>query len=270
MTPRVEKTFTVAVPIERAWEAFADSHERSQWEAAEYEIDPRPGGLVRWVLPGVEATGRVEEAEPHRLLRHTEVTGPHAGCEVTIAFEEVRGGTRIIITHSGFGSADAWDEWLEGTSLGWSQAIADLILYLRTGVAARRFITEMQSPGMTMTDTDAGVEVCGVTAGGLADVAGLRPGDVLIRVGGVPVFTIAELWVLMRAHSAGTSLDLEYVHECERRHGVGVLAAPSMSGSITRALPLVVAASSGTALAPERQHALRAPPRERRSDDPAT
>jgi uncharacterized protein YndB with AHSA1/START domain len=103
VTKKVEKTFTVAVPVARAWEAFADSHERSQWEAVEYEIDPRPGGLLRWTLPGIEATGRVEEVQVHHLLRHTELTGPHAGCEVTVGFEEVTGGTRITITHAGFG-----------------------------------------------------------------------------------------------------------------------------------------------------------------------
>ena len=111
MTRKVEKVFTVAVPISRAWEAFADSHERSQWEAAEYEIDPRPDGIVRWKLPGVEATGRVEEADPPRLLRHTELTGPHAGCEVTVRFEEAGAGTRIVITHSGFGSAGGCLRW---------------------------------------------------------------------------------------------------------------------------------------------------------------
>ena len=79
VTKNVERTFTVVVPVARAWEAFADSHERSQWEAVEYEIDPRPGGLLRWTLPGIEATGRVEEVQVHHLLRHIELTGPHAG-----------------------------------------------------------------------------------------------------------------------------------------------------------------------------------------------
>jgi uncharacterized protein YndB with AHSA1/START domain len=224
VTKTVEKTFTVAVPVARAWEAFADSHERSQWEAVEYEIDPRPGGLLRWTLPGIEATGRVEEVQVHHLLRHTELTGPHAGCEVTVGFEEVTGGTRITITHAGFGSAEQWDEWLEGTSIGWAQAIADLIVYLHTGVPARRFATAMQSPGMTMADTDAGIEVLVVIAGGLADQAGLRPGDLVLRVGRAPVFSIAELWVLMREHGAGSSFEIDYVRGGERLRGVGVLS----------------------------------------------
>ena len=85
---------------------------------------------------------------------------------MTVGFEEVTGGTRITITHAGFGSAEQWDEWLEGTSVGWAQAIADLIVYLHTGVPARRFATTMQSPGMTMVDTDAGIEVLVVIAAG--------------------------------------------------------------------------------------------------------
>jgi uncharacterized protein YndB with AHSA1/START domain len=223
VTSRIEKTFTVAVPIERAWSAFADSHERSQWEASEYEIDPRPGGVVRWSLPGIEATGRVEEADPPRRLRHVELSGPHTKCEITVTFEAIDDGTRISITHSGFGSGEGWDEWLEGTSLGWAQAISDLIVYLRSGVPARRFVAAMRHPGMRMTDTEAGIEVVDVADDGLARDAGLQSGDLLLRVGGVPVFTIAELWVLMREHEAGSELEVEYLRDRERRQGAGVL-----------------------------------------------
>jgi uncharacterized protein YndB with AHSA1/START domain len=231
MTEKFERTFSVAVPIDRAWAAFTDSDERSRWEASEYEIDARPGGTVRWVLPGIEATGRVEEVEPMRRLRQAELTGPHAGSEITVTFEEGAEGTRISITYAGFGSGDNWDEWLEGTSLGWSQAIADLIVYLEAGVPATRFVTRMQHPGMTTTETDAGVVVLTVTPGGLADQAGVVPGDLVLRVGGVPVFTIGELWVLMREHPLGTRFEIEYIRGTERRRGAGVLRGASFSSA---------------------------------------
>jgi len=223
MRPAFERTFTVEVPVERAWAAFADSRERSRWEAETYEIDPTPGGQVHWTLPGIEAKGEVVDVEPGRLLRHIEGSGPHARAEVTVTFEEVDGGTRVTITHAGFGDAEHWDEWLEGTANGWTQAICDLIAYLRTGVPPRRFATAMQSPGMTMHDTDAGVVVETVESGRMADQAGLRPGDLLLRVGGAPVFCISDLWVLMREHGWGTRFDVEYVRGNERRQGVGVI-----------------------------------------------
>jgi uncharacterized protein YndB with AHSA1/START domain len=225
MTPAFERTFTVEVPLERAWAAFADSAERSQWEAATYEIDPTPGGRVRWELPGLEATGEVVEVVPNKLLRHVEGSGPHTNAEVTVRFEAVDGGTSITITHAGFGDAAHWDEWLEGTAIGWSQAIADLVVYLRTGVPARRFVAAMQSPGMTMRDGDGGVEVASVSVGALADQAGLEAGDLLLRVGGVPVFAITDVWVLMREHGTGTELEVEYLRSDQRRHGKGRLVS---------------------------------------------
>jgi uncharacterized protein YndB with AHSA1/START domain len=218
---RFERTFTIAVPVQRAWQAFADGHERSQWEAVSYEIDPVPGGRVHWTLPGVEAEGEVVEAVPNRVLRHVERGGPHADSEVTVTFEAVDDGTRVTITHAGFGGAEDWDEWLEGTTLGWTQAIADLLVYLETGVPARRFVTQTHSPGMTMRDTPGGVEVLTVSPGTLADQAGMAPGDLVLRVGGVPVFTIAELWVLMREHGPKTQLDVEYIRSGERLFGAG-------------------------------------------------
>ena len=220
---KIEKVFTVRVPVERAWAAFADPRERSQWEAAEYEIEATPGGRVRWTLPGIESIGRVEEAVPNRLLRQVELTGPHTTAEITVSFEEVGGGTRITITHAGFGTGDDWDEWLEGTSIGWDQCIADLIVYLHTGLPAGRFVTEMHGPGMWMTATDAGVEVVRVEAKMLADQAGLQPGDLLLRVGGVAIYRITDLWVLMREHGPGTKFEIDYVRGDRRGQGVGVI-----------------------------------------------
>ena len=129
-TGRVEKVFTVAVEVERAWTMFVDGEERAKWEAATYEIDAVPGGAFRWTIGDLESVGEVTEVVEHKLLRQREDTGPHAGTEITVTFEAVESGTRISITHAGFGD----DEWLAGTSLGWEQSIADLAAYLETGV----------------------------------------------------------------------------------------------------------------------------------------
>ncbi len=83
MSHQVEHTFDVAVSPARAWLAFADGDERAKWEALEYEIDLRPGGRLRWALPGYECEGEVLEVEPERFLRHSEGSGPHTQTEVT-------------------------------------------------------------------------------------------------------------------------------------------------------------------------------------------
>jgi uncharacterized protein YndB with AHSA1/START domain len=223
MSDAVQKTFVVEVPVERAWELFADGTERSKWEAVTFEIDAKVGGRVHWELPGLESDGRVEEAEPGKLLRHTELSGPHADSEVTVTFEQVDAGTRITITHAGFGDSDAWRGSLGGLSIGWDQAIADLLLYVRTGSPAKRFTVAMGNPGADMVETPAGLEVVEVATGGFADQAGLRPGDFLLLAGGAPVYTWRELWVLLRARGPGGELDVEYVRGSERLSGAGSL-----------------------------------------------
>jgi hypothetical protein len=40
---------------------------------------------------------------------------------------------------------------------------------------------------------------------------------------GTPVFTIPELWVLMRRHALGDKLAVEFVRDGERLAGSGVL-----------------------------------------------
>jgi uncharacterized protein YndB with AHSA1/START domain len=210
MSNRVEKSFFVSVTPARAWRAFADSHERSQWEASEYEIDPRPGGRLSWALPGHACEGRVVEVVPERLLRHTEGSGPHAETEVRVELEPEGAGTRVRITHSGLG-----DE-VDSVSLGWGQAVADLIVYLERGVAADRFVRRMSHTGVWMEETPGGLEVRSVDAGGFGERVGLRPGDLLLAVDGVPIFTRPELWVTLRAHVPGDKLSLEVARDGER------------------------------------------------------
>ncbi len=223
MSHRVEKTLVVAVPVARAWRAFADSRERSQWEAVEFEIDPRPGGRVRWTLPGMECRGRVVEVEPERLLRHTEGSGPHAETEVAVRFEPVGARTRISVTHSGFGEGDDAAFAVESVSLGWTQALADLVVYLERGVPAGRFVRRMLHAGLQVTESTAGLEVRAIEPGGFAERAGLQPGDLLLALGGVPIYTRPELWVVLRGHAPGDKLTAEYARDGDRLSGAAAL-----------------------------------------------
>ena len=219
MSRKFEKTFEVAVPVSRAWQAFADSHERSQWEACVYEIEPRPGGRVYWRVGAYECTGEVQEAEPGKILRHTEITGPHQQSEVTVTFEEVEGGTRIRVTHAGFGDGDEWQSQLESTTCGWSQAIADLVLYLESGVVAKRFVQAWHHPGFQAIEVPSGLRVVGIDEGGFGERVGLRTGDVLLTFGGAPVYLQSDLAVVGRTHQPGEKLTLEWVRGGERLQG---------------------------------------------------
>ena len=224
MTDRIEKTLVVPVPREKVWRAFADSAERSKWEAATYEIDPTPGGRIHYSFPdGISNDGVVLEVEPGRLLRHREPHGP-GDTEVTIRIQDVDNGTHISITHSGFGTTDDWEGQREATEHAWSQAIADLVVYLERGVVADRFVRGFLDPGVTIRETSAGLEVLKVTPGRFADRAGVRAGDLLLTVGGAAVYTTPELWALMGGRRPGEVLAVEYLRGRQRLVGSGALS----------------------------------------------
>ena len=134
MSDAFEKTFVVRRTGCRGADAFADGEQRSQLGSAHLRDRPSARRSSALELPELECVGRVEEVQRQRLLRHTELTGPHANSEVTVTFEAVEGGTRITITHAGFGQSDAWHGALGGMTIGWDQAIADLCFFSTDGV----------------------------------------------------------------------------------------------------------------------------------------
>ena len=225
MADRIEKVFTLAVEPSRAWELFARlGEERAKWEASTYEIDPVAGGRFRWTIGQYVGEGEVLEAVPEKLLRQHEQT-MHENSEITVTFEAVESGTRITITHAGFGDGE-WQDWLDGTSLGWDQSIHDLFAYVETGVVARRFVMPFDNLGLRMHETAAGLRVDEVATGQLAHQAGVTDGDLLLTIAGAPVFRIGEVWAALRL-VGGTDRDVtvEYVHDGERRSGAGRVAA---------------------------------------------
>lgn len=219
---RLEHTFVVAVPVERAWQAFTDGAERSQWEAPEYAIDPRPGGKLRWRIPPWDPVeGEVLEVEPHRRLATTEGAGILDGAtQVTVTFESVERGTRITVVQSGFGTGAGWQDQLEGHRHGWLRSLRDLALYLEAGVASRRFFARWRCDlGMFLSETFTGLRVTEVLPGGWAEEAGLRPGDLLLYVAGLPVFERTDLWAFQIARRPGDNLAVEAAREGDRVHG---------------------------------------------------
>jgi uncharacterized protein YndB with AHSA1/START domain len=219
MTARVEKVFEVALPVARVWRAFAESEERSQWEADPFEIEARPGGRVHWELPGMACEGRVVEVVPERLLVHTERSGPHAETRVSVAFEPVPGGTRVTLVHEGFAGPEAGALAAASTEQGWDLALADLFVWLERGVPARRFVRRWMDPGLEARQTRAGLEITSVAPGGFAEKCGLASGDLLLAVGGAPVTSFRELWVLTKEHGPGAKLSAEFLRGRERLVG---------------------------------------------------
>ncbi|MEX0800058.1 MAG: PDZ domain-containing protein [Dehalococcoidia bacterium] len=212
MSAKYERTFVVAAPVERAWQAFVDPEEREAW------MGTRPAELE----PGEM---KVDTVEAHRRLSWSESpAGLNGWYETTVTFEEVASGTRITMVRSGFGDSEDWLHFAENTERGGGEAIADLILYLETGVRASRHFPFRSGLGATMLQSGAGVRVTHVVPGGFAAEAGMQAGDLLLRLNGASVVHASDIAFLGREHDPGEEIEADYARGSEVLRGRAALS----------------------------------------------
>jgi S1-C subfamily serine protease len=57
------------------------------------------------------------------------------------------------------------------------------------------------------------VRVVATEAGTFADRAGLRPGDLLVELGGAPIFRRSDVALITRLHPPGTEVQVAFVRD---------------------------------------------------------
>jgi uncharacterized protein YndB with AHSA1/START domain len=73
MSGTYERTFSVSVPVERAWRACTDPNELAQWFFTPTGTDE---GEARFDLFGTEVAWTILELDPPRRLRYCQSGGP--------------------------------------------------------------------------------------------------------------------------------------------------------------------------------------------------
>jgi uncharacterized protein YndB with AHSA1/START domain len=226
----LEKTLLIKAPIERVWRSFADPVELAVWYVPKIAaFEARPGGRVEFDIPHASGAvhGEVLDAVPPHLLTWREGPGLLPGpTEITVRFTEVDGGTRLHYTQTGFGSGPEWEDEIQAHDAGWGQCLADLALVLETGVRSRRASRAKSQVGVVSVDTAAGLTVLGVKPGSYADRAGLRPGDLLIRLNGGSVFSRLELWFFSTEHEPGDLATADWIRDGVPMSGSSTLDGP--------------------------------------------
>ncbi len=226
MSGTYERTFSVSVPVERAWSACTDPDELARWFFTPTGGDEDES---RFDLYGTEVTWTILEVDrPHRL-RYRQGGGPAprlpGPIETCITFEAQDTGTRITIVHSGFGDGDDWATALKSVSRGADESVADLILYLETGVGFPRHPIEGSYHGIQAQEVPAGLVVHAVDPGSFGALLGLARGDLLVEVGGAPVFGYRELWAVARATPPGQEATASWIRGGELHRGSAVLGS---------------------------------------------
>src|SRR6266508_2201045 len=136
MSSEDEKTFAVRVAPERAVRALTDAHALEGCFTPKFAADAEegaPGVQAQAESPGGDVHFEVTQIKDDELLCYRQwAADPETGIDVTVVFEPVEGGTKITVTHAGFGG----DSILKSDSVrnGMFENYADLTLYLDHGV----------------------------------------------------------------------------------------------------------------------------------------
>jgi uncharacterized protein YndB with AHSA1/START domain len=217
MDRKIENTFEVAVSVENVWNAMTDPAELNKWY---FPFRIAEDGTTHTEIAGDDRQNEVVAFEPMHTFHlrstnngqeHWPPVGP-ASRDMVVVVEATATGTRVIITHSGFGDGDDWDQVLASTSRGVAETIADLVLYLETGVGVRRHPALGTSfHGIGAVETRAGLLVRSVQQGTFADLVGLAAGDILVELNGASVFGLPELNFFIREHAPGEVVDAAWV-----------------------------------------------------------
>ncbi len=207
---RFEAEFVVNQSQEEVWDSL---QKKGEVEAAWLSAWPR--------MPGFETTGEILEVEAPKSIRVLKVAEPCKGSEIAISLESVENGTKVLVVQSGF---PAWvKESLESFEIGGNQIIADLILFLEHGVVISRHSMPWAFSGFTASEVDTGLEIRAVVPGFYAEKSGLQPGDLLMTLGGAPVFTQLCLQAMMRVFKQGDEIEATWVRNNELQRGTGAL-----------------------------------------------
>jgi uncharacterized protein YndB with AHSA1/START domain len=229
MTDAIELSCELNVPVSRAWSAFTEPAELARWFSPEVnEIDLRPGGRYSTSISGIgEFGGVIQTVEDARLLSWIEE--PRylpAATQISVAFVCGNGGTHVTISHSGFGTGPDWAGLRDTHELGWTNHLANLQLYLLTGVPMAREISWRADFGALISDAPAAPVILAVGPGSCAEQAGLRPGDLVIKLAGAPVFRLSDIWFAVREHAHGTTVEVSFIRNGSIMAGRGLLGQP--------------------------------------------
>jgi uncharacterized protein YndB with AHSA1/START domain len=104
----VEQVIEIDATPEAVYEHFVVPERFARWMAPTAELDPRPGGVIRWThVNGDSCIGEFVELVPGRRLVFTygwdraDVEVAPGSTTVEVTLEAITGGTRLRLVHRG-------------------------------------------------------------------------------------------------------------------------------------------------------------------------
>lgn len=127
----VSVTRTIAAPVERVWQAWADALLLSEWFASKASHDFREGGVYD---NGDGDKGRYKRIVPNKRLSFTWENEKHSpGSAVIVEFNGKGDKTTVVVTHDKLPDKTGCEDMKKS----WTWALTSLKSYLETGNPVR-------------------------------------------------------------------------------------------------------------------------------------
>ncbi|MFH0810789.1 MAG: SRPBCC domain-containing protein [Pseudomonadota bacterium] len=237
-------TLTLEQRIEAApsqvFQAFTNATALREWLCDAAMVVPRRDGRIHlWWTNGYHATGDFTKVVPDERVSFTwRGKGEPGETRVRVAIRPDGEGTVVEVAHKGMGTGKKWAEAAEAIRSGWETGLENLRSVLETGHDprfTRRPMLGILPDALTPESAERlgvpvtkGILLGGVLEGMGAQAAGLRQGDVIVRLGEAKTPDWAALGTAIRAHRAGDEVEVRYYRGAEKATTMMTLSARPM------------------------------------------
>lgn len=217
----------VDAPPQAVYRAFTNATSLREWFCYAATVEPKPGGrfYAAWV-DGDYVHGRyLALTADRRIVLRTQSADDAAPARTTIRITPKRGGAEVALIETGEGGA--WSRVAEAAAQAWGDSLDDLKTMLETGEdprLARRPFLGVNFDAFTPEDAARlglpnarGLRLSGVAEGFGAQVAGLRPDDVIVAADGRPTPDWGALFAVLQTKRAGDVIKLAVYREGRKR-----------------------------------------------------
>ena len=140
----IERTITVASPIERVWQALTTADMLAQWFGDSAEVDLRPGGAMKvgWSGYGTTVDCVIDDVDPPRTFSYRWESAPADDGQtrmthVQFTLAHADGETTVTVIESGLAALpdELYGKTLEENTSGWKAEMDDLAHLVETAAA---------------------------------------------------------------------------------------------------------------------------------------
>jgi uncharacterized protein YndB with AHSA1/START domain len=222
---------TVRAPMAQVYEAFTNATHLREWLCDDAFTNPTLGGVFAFVWrQGHHVRGEFLEFVPNQLLLWAWLdAGETKQSQVEIRFAhkpDQAGAVEVTVTHSQIENADL----VPALKSNWGLSMAHLKLSLETGIDARLERRAVMGLSSVAPLSEAAAAEHGLTGAMLiegvlpdraAERAGLRAGDILLRIGDFVTGSLPELTAAISQHTAGQTAAIT-VHRDGHSHSLNI------------------------------------------------